>query len=142
MTDKTKRRASVVRTIRQGSVLIYGVNYYPAPYRHNNESDLAYDGRMDGLRGHFHVYDLRIRNHVAFVSIVGVPYEAHPNIINGWVLWGDWQPSPAWLIHQHTTTTCDYARNRYYIDLISLGEKIHPFTLTDEEADYIKGLQT
>ena len=65
------------RTIKKGTVKINGMFYRPR----QNPNDLPYDGRLDGTRQYFGIY----QNENRYVALGEAP------VIDGYVEWSFWE---------------------------------------------------
>lgn len=83
----------VIRTVRKGSVRIYGKDFCP------DDSTFPYDGRLDGMRMAFGLYYVGSEME-SFVSLWGTAeqYQSHdpewegdePHLIDGTLHWMSW----------------------------------------------------
>lgn len=143
----------IYRTIKNGRIKVYGDYYYPTTDRgaesaayfrqHKIKWGIAirYDGRLDKMRGKFYAPDLDMRCCVYLISLPAYPFYSQPNDFNNRRHWNKWIPTPQWFIRRHKTAQCNQSRQVYERWLKSLCDEAHPFTLTGEDVEYIKGLQ-
>jgi hypothetical protein len=145
--EYTYRKELIRRTIRDGSVLIYGVDYYPVSSKTGVSWQAPappYAGQLDGMRGVFRATYINTPNRIPSVSfhgIKGIPFKEQPNIIGGYIRWSRWLPSVKYIIHLHRVRNkiIGHYCKQLLSDYLDLN---HPIPLTDEDVDYIKGLQS
>lgn len=105
-----------LRTVKDGTVIIDGIKYYP------DDRNMKYDGRLDGLKLRFGIYQYGIRRSL-FVSMWGTEefYKSQITdedwkkncdtiMVNGVDYWSFWYPLKDVLISRWTEETDNYAK--------------------------------